>query len=219
MTVAPFLARCHWLQDDLAAIDDGCVWRLGGVVLARSGNAVAVIRKAARPGYDFSRLWALPGGMARQRADGEETTLSRSISERASKEIGLRLGPIVPRADLGPIVTEYSSRGAPRRTLITVFESVLVPPMGALQPGDASIEDATWLDFPPKPAIFAPANRLILGHLVWPRLSEDLRLDWRVQLETALTHCAEAAIGADVASPPAPWDSQQEIDAWRQAWP
>jgi len=205
----------------LAAIDDGCGWRLGGVVLAWSGETIAAVRKGPRPDYAFSNLWALPGGMARRVSDGPASAavLAEAVRQRASRETGLDLKPLSHWRDLGPIVTEYVAAGAVKRTLVVVFDGVSDETSKELSSDDNSIGDATWLGLPPDPWMFAPANRLIVGHLLWSGLPEATRADWRQALRPALSHCAGAAKMAGVPPPPSPWSAASELEAWLQAWP
>ena len=220
MELAPFLQRARILEDGFASVDPAAAWRLGGVVLARSGGQVAVVQKAERPGYEFSGKWAFPGGMIRSDGApaGSPSNTCRAASQRASIETGLQFQAVTPQTQLGPIVTSYTAKGSQRFTLVAAF-ACEHPAAEPLRPSDDSIKAAAWLPMLGDLADFAPANCLILAHLVWRDLDPDQQLRMRARITAALRQCSAWAAQVGVAAPVAPWASEDELAAWRRTWP
>lgn len=217
--LAAFLGCCTVLPDGFAGLRPSAPWRVGGVLFATSEDRFAAVRKTARAGYEFSHLWALPGGM--MRAPTAETSAFQpadSVAARAAAEAGLRPSGLSPLASLGPIVTRYTARGQQRSTIIGAFtwETHRAP---ALSPSDPSVDTAAWMPRTADLALFAPANRLILGHLLWAGLSAEHRDRVREPLDQALSRCSTWADEVGAPLPAAPWDPTDRRESWSQSWP
>lgn len=215
-----FLSSCSPQFDGYGAASASDAWRVGGVVFARAGGRFLAVRKAPKEEYEFAGLWALPGGMIRGQSDDESflSTSTRALSDRFAAETGVQPGPMMPAKFLGPVTTAYTVRGVRRYTVMTVFVS---EPDDAQEPrsDDRSVSEAAWLKIFPDISTFAPGNRLILAHLLWPELDQTQRAEVRPLIMAAHAECAQAALEAGVASPAAPWDLSSTKDAWIGSWP
>ncbi len=215
-----FLAQCRSQPDRFAAISADSAWRVGGVLFARSNNHFVAVRKEAKAGYQFSGLWAMPGGMVRVPlgAGPFAEAAVAALSNRFEAEAGIRPVTMTPARHLGPVVTTYTVNSVRRFTLITVFTTELD---GAFEPrsADRSIAEARWFVSPPDLVDFAPANTLLLGHLLWDGLDDNQRESVRSLIAAALAECAEGARAAGVSPPAAPWESDDARSAWAAAWP
>jgi hypothetical protein len=84
------LARCRVQQDGFVSLSATTPWRIGAVLFARRSGAFAVVRKAPVPGgaYEFTGLYALPGGMARlgEHAHGATPSANIVLERHCSKE-------------------------------------------------------------------------------------------------------------------------------------
>lgn len=216
--VGSFLAACV-ARDGFVALGGADVeWRLGAVLFARHERKIAVVRKAPREGYAFGGKWSLPGGMVRVNGETDVgSAVVQSLAERARREAGLDLSGFKLAEDLGPVVTSYHARGRERRTLITAFETDL-DASEPLIPEDPSVDAARWADVDDLPEL-APANRLIVGHLVWEDLDDDAGNAGRPDIEAALRECSLAAARVSVSAPVAPWAAEDDLRAWRSSWP
>lgn len=188
-------------------------------MFVRAGDAFAAIQKAPRPNYEFADLWALPGGMVH--ADRIETVTASFVTAFAVKRARVETGlpPVsAALAPLGPIVTGYLAKGRQCFTVVSAFVGT-VDVRNTLRPGDDTIQEAKWLSLPPDFLEFAPANQLILAHLLWPELPLALQDRLRNQLKSALETCAAAAAEAGLAAVVPPWSNTEALSAWRNAWP
>lgn len=223
MDITTFLESCRLDPDGFVSAATPDAWRLGGVVFAQGDKGIAAIQKAPRNGYAFSDFWALPGGMIRVGAGAGEAFSAafaqQAVSARAGVEAGLPVQPLEPVPAMGPMVTSYLARGATRFTLVVAFrgrEIISAP----LCPGDPSIRSAAWLatediDL----SRFAPANRLILAHLLWACYSEHRRSAARSSIDHALELCSGWAREVGITPPPAPWASEAQRHDWVLGWP
>lgn len=214
-----FLRSIRPTCDGFAAWDDGDPWRLGAVLLARSEDGFAAVRKAPKRRYGFSGLWAMPGGMVRAR--GENAAFERdvvdSVRARVAAESGLVVECLNWGSGLGPVVTSYEVSGL-RRYVIIVACVCDIPKPVSLKVSDTSIADAIWSEVPPPWAEFAPANRLILGHLLWGELKPSERHNAQPALLAALAECTEAAREIDWPAPFPPWEDASSLQVWRASW-
>lgn len=219
MRTTEFLSCCRALPDGFVALESGQAWRLGAVAFVRSGESFAVVQKAARANYEFSNLWALPGGMVRLRKGDESSPdrLADAVRSRICQEAGIVMNELDPLA-LGPIVTTYAAKGRSRTTLVAVFTGRTPRPEN-LAPSDSTIQAVAWSSALATPAVFAPANQLILAHLLWFALSDEARLQIKADLQPALNACAKAAECAGIAAPESPWAEENALERWRNAWP
>src|SRR5438552_2008949 len=63
---------------------------IGVVLLAQHDRKIALIRKAPVEGYEFSGMYALPGGLIRQTENSTFfESFTRSMRDRARRECGL----------------------------------------------------------------------------------------------------------------------------------
>lgn len=216
-----FLASCRRMEDGFFATSPEVEWRLGGVLLAWSENRFAAVRKAPVDDgdYEFEGLWALPGGMVRTSGDerGCEEALRVAVEYRAVQESGILVGTsrFSPTSRLGPVVTSYTAKGFRRYTLVTAMAGDVSFPSD-LSPRDRSVDAACWTDSPPNWQTFAPANRLILGHLAWSSLNEAQRDQAMGPLVEAVTQCGAWAGEIGLTPAAAPWE---DGSGWQLAWP
>lgn len=164
---------------------------------------ILVVRKSVRPGYEFSNLYALPGGMIRWRTATEalRDAIAGSLSSRCERETGLLLScetPLIPIDLFPPPTTRYLARGVVRHTLVLPFRVARVRRF-VPHAGDASVTEASWQ--PPAVVLpaMAPANRVILAHGLWSRLSATARRELVPCVQEAVGVCAEWARSVGVA--------------------
>lgn len=215
-----FISLCGRQPDGFAAIAPSNTWRLGGVVFAENGDRFAAVRKAIKEGYEFSGFWALPGGMVRVwNPDISASSAAYiALTERFEAETGFSPGDLQSVKTLGPVTTAYTVGNRRRHTVIFACTSVLGLAQRAF-PNDKSVSEFAWLSLFPSFATVAPGNRLILGHILWPRMTKAQKDDARPLIAAALTQCADAAAEAGVKRPVAPWDPADMQAAWIAAWP
>jgi hypothetical protein len=222
-----FLHTLALLEDGFVARDASSRWRLGSVLFATRGESIALIQKAASltDAYEFAHLWALPGGMVRTHegdpAEASAADLTRaSLQRRVAVEAGIGTDisdgmSIAPT--LGPVVTSYTAKGRQRYTLMVVH-SCPCPPDLSLVAADRSVQTVGWVDRPEWSKL-APANCLIVGHLLWKELTDEARVAARPAIADAARACGQWADEIDIAVPPRPWDDAACLEAWRSAFP
>lgn len=215
-----FLQAARRTDDGFAAHDTSDRWRIGAVVFARSGDRFAAVRKAPKAGYGFSGLWAMPGGMVRPQAGSTdfERVVQDALSTRAAAETSLAIRDFERAIGLGPVVTAYDVAGIRRHVVVMAYVAHL-PHRDLLGVCDTSIAEATWSEIPPDWIAFAPANRLILGHLLWGSLDLVQRQSAEAALLAALDECAAAAGEIDVPVPAIPWADRASLEDWGASWP
>lgn len=215
-----FLKRCRPLNDGFAGNEPVALWRLGAILFATRDCQFVAVRKAFKDGYEFSGNWALPGGMVRAAGTVNDfpAHAMASVAERASAEASLAPGQLAVQPNLGPVVTSYTARSARRFTIVVCFQQALASDF-APSSSDQSIQIACLMPFTSALSEFAPANRLILGHLLWPHLSAREREVASAPVNFALTECLGYASAAGVAPPVGPWASASAIEAWTYSWP
>lgn len=215
-----FLQAARRTDDGFAAHDTCDRWRIGAVVFARSGDQFAAVRKAPKTGYGFSGLWAMPGGMVRPQVDSTdfERVVQDALSTRAAAESNLTIRNFERAVGLGPVVTAYDVAGIRRHVVVMAYVAHLPHP-DLLGVSDTSIAEAIWSEIPPDWIAFAPANRLILGHLLWASLDLAQRQSAESSLLAALDESTAAAeeIGAPV--PAIPWADRASLEVWGASWP
>lgn len=211
------------LSDGFLGIDESHCWRLGAVLFATGSDGFAAIRKAPVPGerYQFARLWALPGGMGRSDRGpaGAAEELQASLRLRARREAGIDLAQdrALRELPLGPVVTSYHAKRKRRFVLILPYFTERED--ADLMASDRSVDEARWISVPPQWETFAPANRVILAHLLWPSLDHDARAQSRKPVAEALKRCALWARRVGIDPVPPPWAEPAQLDAWRARWP
>src|ERR1700737_4683547 len=88
---------------------------IGVVLLAKHDDKIALVRKAPVEGYEFSGMYALPGGLIRQQENSTFlASLTRSMMHRAAQECGLAQESLTELRleNFGnPPVTEYTIKG------------------------------------------------------------------------------------------------------------
>lgn len=215
-----FLEAARRTVDGFAAHADSDEWRIGAVVLAQSSDRFAAVRKAPKPGYDFSGLWAMPGGMVRPNAaSGDfERVVEDALCIRAASESGLAVSHLERASGLGPVVTSYDVAGTRRHVVVMAFVACLPQPV-PLRVSDTSIADAVWSEIPPDWTAFAPANRLILGHLLWRSLDREQRRSAEAALFVALDQSTVAAREIGWPEPAPPWADEPALSDWGASWP
>jgi hypothetical protein len=226
--LSQFLESCQALKDGFVAIDDQSAWRLGTVLFARHGESFAHVQKApVQSGrYEFSNLWALPGGMIRAVAGaGQAATITSlakvSMQQRAEKEAGIphhMTENATLCLNLGPIVTSYTaSNGKLCFTLMTAQECQLDNGI-ALHPSDKSIKAAGWIKPPLDWESYAPANRLIIAHKLWPNLTELDKDRSRAAIQAAVNQCTQWAQSVEMSPACGPYDKPRIIQRWVNSW-
>ena len=212
-----FLRSLRRTDDGFAAQDEDDPWRLGTVLMACSKDRFVAVRKARKPHYDFSGLWAMPGGMVRSQGAVLERDIEASLRTRAAAESGLAVESLKRAPGLGPVVTAYDVAGLRRYVVVVAYVSDFPQPM-SLNTSDASVTDAIWSVVPPPWSEFAPANRLIVGHLLWGRLEPAECLSAQPALQAALAECTAAAREIGWPAPLPPWEGAASLQAWRASW-
>ena len=170
---------------------------IGAVLAVNVGDSLAFIQKASKKDYEFSNLWALPGGMVR--LDGPrpdiptKNDICQFLSARVAKESGLQISPdVITSVNFGPVITSYTANGDARVTAVFVFAATLKV-MVALRPNDPSIRAADWrrpLDVLPH---CAPANRIIVAQQAKLSWNPDQIRQIRQSVEDAEEFCNDVA--------------------------
>lgn len=225
-----FLNECHFLSDGFVAgrLDD--CWRLGGVLLASWRDQICLVQKAERSDepYEYSGMWVLPGGMVRadhftEITDNiDDSAVRQSLQYRTLIEAGLEpshCSDWQPLDRIGPVITSYRAKGRQRFTLVMAHtcaaQSQTIGP-AQLPP---SISEVAWIDARNLSWEFlAPANRIILAHLLWDIVSPDLTKADRGFIDSAVKICAEWNVLCGFGAVPAPWASSDELANWREGW-
>ncbi len=229
MSCTDLLRCCAFLEDGFAAIRTSDAWRLGAVLLARHGDRFCLVRKAKKADYAFSAMWSLPGGMVRSshsRGEGgrfDNRMVRKSLEVRVLAEAGIAATDCThwqAEDGIGPIVTHYRAAGQDRYTLVAV-QSCHVGEPHDVGGSDAptSIDAVVWTDID---SIswdrVAPANRVILAHLLWATLGDGLRERAAGAVSEALRNCSYWNAHCGFAAIPAPWSDPVLLTSWRSSW-
>jgi len=190
------------------SVADGRVG-LGVVALIASPQReLLLVRKAERPGYAFSGLWALPGGMVRTRhGDTWADALWEALRDRVQAEAGLAVDQVRDWRWIElhpPPTTSYHARGATRHTLVLGVAGQVdgaTPPSG----DDPSISERQWMSPVGRWRDLAPANCLIVASWCWPYLDEGQRREALPAVNDARAQCSGWAVEAGVAPVGEPW--------------
>lgn len=225
-TAREMLSRCAIGDDGFVGLVGCASWALGAVAHVAVPGAVAMVRKAPpRDGqYEFSGLWALPGGMVRvgeRSAPDARSALTRALHERVLEETSLDLTTcrhLGLARMLGPVVSSYTARGERRHTLIVV-DCHERAARADLASSARSITEARWVDLPPAWGAIAPANRLIMAHLMWPSLTEAQRSEARPSVSQASADCSRWAAEVGLPAAPCPWEQDALLASWRRGFP
>lgn len=211
--------RLAFRADGLTSLSEDDDWRAGCVAFIEAEGKVALVRKSTDDAtdYDLAGLWAMPGGMIRRQSPGAtrevEKAARSSLALRVEVEAGLKLPAAWNTPDLGPIVSRYLRRGRTRWTLLLARTFTIQSPV-PLCPIDRTISEARWARVPPTWESIAPANRLALAHILWPRLSESEKAHAREWVEKARVECSGWAREVGLPLPPSPWASVQRRREW-----
>lgn len=217
------LERYSFQDDGLIATSPADRWRLGCVAFIESEGHFALVRKScdASPDYDLAGLWAMPGGMIREASNIRRTmpeAVTVSLKSRIAAEAGLKPTETFHVPPIGPIVSRYTRGRRTRSTLIVVRRLALQADV-PLTVHDPSISEARWQSVPPKWIELAPANRLALAHLLWPRMTEKERAAGYREIEEASERCSQWASAVGVIAAPVPWAERKRLDSWMRGFP
>jgi hypothetical protein len=207
----------QWIED-LAIGNNGIVCRsdgrfaIGAVLLIENdAGDIVVVTKAPKPGYEFSGLDALPGGLLRSTGGGliGQDHLRRiaveSLSARAKAEAGFlpKVSPIP--IDLNPPpMTSYTDRGA--RQYVVVLPHVARAPWDfSPVAADRSVTRARWANPIEVVPNLAPANCVIICAFIWPRLGSAAREKCRPLTEKAAAACQRWAQEVGIAPVDTTW--------------
>jgi hypothetical protein len=115
-------------------------------------------------------------------------------------------------------VSSYRAKDALRYTLIVPYRCQVETPYD-LSLGDGSVDAARWIGPTEAWDQLAPANRVALSHLIWPRLTVAEQAVAERAVMEALDICA--GWGATLGLPhlPGPWAGGDELLTWRRTWP
>lgn len=195
ITSQPAFRTAELNNEDIWTIQNGAC-TVGAVMLIRRMGQVALIRKAPRPGYAFSEMLAMPGGLIRARDQmGFEKAFQQYLFERVKLEAGIDVGDLrEPKLlSLGACpVSGYRVKGIERRTVIIAVEAVC-DRSADLKCADPSVADASWHEVPPPWDRVAPANCLILASALASDLSPDQRSMALARVDAAHSQCCRWA--------------------------
>jgi len=202
--------RDAWIGD-LVASASGIVQRsdgrvaIGAVLLIENaaGESV-VVTKAPKPGYEFSGLDTLPGGMLRStgagpiRQDNLRRIAFESLSMRASAEAGYLPESALAPIELNPPPTTSYNVGGARKHVIVLPYAITAPPGFHPVASDRSVTRARWVNPLEVVPNLAPANCLIVCKFIWPRLDAAAREKCRASIKKAFADCKRWAQEAGV---------------------
>ncbi|MBI5921297.1 MAG: hypothetical protein HY847_06560 [Betaproteobacteria bacterium] len=201
----------EWFEN--LVIDGGIVRRsdgklaIGAVLVIEKGTGeIIVVTKARKPGYAFSDLDALPGGLLRSTGSDpiERSVLDRiaieSLARRSAAEAGFvcAVSP-KPIYSVGPPTTSYVVGGVQQYVLVVPYSATAASDFTPVA-ADRSVTAARWMD--PLAVIpnLSPASCIIVCSVMWTRFSSVDRTACRPALETAVESCQEWA--RQVGAPP-----------------
>lgn len=194
----------EWFEDLI--VDAGIVRSSDGklafgavLVIEKGTGEIVVVTKARKPGYAFSGLDALPGGLLRSTGSGriEHSDLDRiaieSLALRSAAEAGFvcTASPKPIDSD-GPPTTSYIVGGVRQYVLVLPYSATASSDF-APAAADRSVTAARWTD--PLSVIpnLSPASCVIVSAVMWTRLSIVDRAACRPALATAVAVCQEWA--------------------------
>jgi len=207
ITSQPAFASAAVSPEKIWTIQDGACAG-GAVMLIRRDEKIVLVKKAERPGYEFSGQLAMPGGLIRAaEADDFEASFRRFLFERVKLECGLEARSLraVKVLDFGcSPVSGYTAKGKERRTLVVAVEAVAADAAVQLGSSDGSVESASWYDLPPPWQRMAPANCLIVAAALAGRLSAEERAHAKAPIDAAFAQCKRWAtdVGLTAAAHP-----------------
>jgi hypothetical protein len=222
----PFDPLLAFIPGARPRINEAGIWTLDGrvglglVVLLETPNLeILVIRKAFRNGYEFSGQLALPGGMVRSNAIESNVNfaadLDRTVLDRLQHEVGIS-GSLLPRLEpssITPLVTSYTARGEKRHTIVLPCQGQVTGKF-PLQSQAPSVQDPEWMHWEQLASLLeetAPANRLILAHYLWKRMSPLQRNASSAKVAEAANNCRAWAFEAGLTSLSTPWPLSGQI--------
>src|SRR5579863_3584360 len=173
----------HFVESDDYLIDSDTTGRVEvGCVIAASTirdgkQAYVLAKKSPKPGYIYSGMWVLPGGMTRIR---QSTVDSDILAIRAVERLQSEVNLSVPSQALSPIhevppVTEYRIEATGKDCVVMVLAFALptIPDLLATaRPSHHSVDAVRVADPLPLLHTVAPANRVILARLLWSQLTD-----------------------------------------------
>jgi hypothetical protein len=199
--------------------NDSGIWTFDGrigfgvvILLETSSGDLLLLKKASKSDYEFSGLFALPGGMirAQQTADHDfPSDLERTIYDRLENEAGIfehSLPHIAPAANT-PLVTSYTAKGSRRYTIVLPYLGQFKE-RANVESRSSSVQEPRWLHWReviPLLAQTAPANRLVIASYLWQRMDRTQRRDIAVSIDEAVQVCRGWAceVGLDSFQPKA----------------
>jgi 8-oxo-dGTP pyrophosphatase MutT (NUDIX family) len=199
-----------WIED-LVVAASGVVQRSDGrvaigavLLIENAAGEIVFVRKAPKPGYEFSGLDTLPGGMLRSAGGGpiSPDDLGRiafeSLSMRVSAEAGYLPESAPAVIELNPPPTTSYNVGGDRKYVVVLPYATAAPQGFRPVASDRSVTTARWVN--PLEVIpnLAPANCIIVCKFIWPRLDAALREKCRASIGNAAADCKRWAQEAGV---------------------
>lgn len=173
-------------------------------VLHNAAGEMLFVRKAAKPGYAFSGLWAFPGGMVRASKDNPtwDADWRGSLASRLLAEAGVDVAQVDPwtSAGVSPApVTSYQAKGAKRYTAVLAVGGLVTSAAPLPSGGDHTVSECCWMDPVGRWSEIAPANRILAAAALWKELHEEERREAWPTVHAAIEQCAAWAGEAGVA--------------------
>lgn len=197
-------------------VNDKGIWTIQGgacaigiVLFVTCDRSVVLVRKARKPGYEFSGKLTLPGGNVRTTgATHFVKDVVTSLHGRVRAECGLDpdslTGVQLEDISFAPVTTYTSTSGGARRCALVLCARASAS-FANLAPDDPSVEAAFWQRAPYPWQELAPANRLHIARAVSTEMSDgekNAQLHW---IEDALTFCNDAAVKLGLPPAKHPW--------------
>jgi hypothetical protein len=176
---------------------------LGSVafVLNREHLCFLAIEKAQKPGYEFSHMMALPGGMCRgsNRDEVSQITIDEEVRNsvtrrvRAETTLDLKSDSLTPMPISELPITSYTVKGEKKFVVIFPWIATIDSELTQVESEDHSVDRAIWqsvLNIPWERV--SPANRLIIAAASWRYLNESQRIAAGLHLQDAKDFCTQA---------------------------
>ena len=141
------------------------------------------IEKAQKPGYEFSSLVALPGGMCRRTSDAGASDISidaelrRNVTLRVQAEtkMDLRTSDLRPLPIRDLPITSYTVKGEKKYVVIFPWMTSVESGQINVAAADHSVDVAKWQPMNIPWERVSPANRLVIAAACWSYLDEEQR--------------------------------------------
>ena len=170
---------------------------VGAVLSITCGSMIILVRKAPRPGFEHSSLWAVPGGMLFPPEDEirvpVEEYFRQVLVSRVLDETGVAITSTqIERLPWLPPITAYTVKGEKKMTVVIPYH-VDVDAKLPLKSVDSSITEVRWCDPAEVCSECCPAARLIASRITGAKWTPEKKSSCKRMIEESFRECDQNA--------------------------